>query len=139
MGCGASKNDVIKSASSGTDGPHDKKDHKNSKDSLNSSVLSEGSTIPASEMYQNGNNNGSGSGGGGGGPLNSKGLKTLPPLKPVRTSKVGFMDGSGERDGGFSGKVDRPGETSFSTLAPEGFILDYMIRYCLSFTRAHRL
>jgi len=108
MGCGASKNDVIKSASSGGDGPQEKNnlgDHKNSKDSLNSSVVSEGSTIPASEMYQNGNNNGSG--GGGGGPLsNRQGVKTtLPPLKPVRSTKVGFMDdngGSGERPGKIS-------------------------------------
>lgn len=135
MGCGASKNDVIKSASGSENEPKVKggapgaangaangnirssidsiADQSNfsSRDSLNSSLISEGSTITASEKFGNGSattpthnnpttNNGNNNDirGGDGGLIDSsnssRNLPELPPLKPPRTSRVGFLDQS---------------------------------------------
>lgn len=65
MGCGASKNDVIKSASSDI--------LPKKKDGSNDSAISEASTIPAhdGDMYQQ----------------NGKPPKVLPPLKPLRNPR----------------------------------------------------
>jgi len=82
MGCGASKNDVIKTViskdSKNGDSKMNGKGHTKSQESVNS----ESSTIPASDMYQNGNvgnNNEQAKASNGG----------LPPLKPPRTMKHG--------------------------------------------------
>lgn len=128
MGCGASKNDVIKSATSSGNEPTVKEagdangdtgkagangnsrtssisiasdKNSSSQDSLNSSLKSEGSTIPASEKFgngsatgNNGNNNDIRTGGliGSASSNSNRNLPELPPLKPARTSRVGFLE-----------------------------------------------
>lgn len=138
MGCGASKNDVIKSASGSGNEPKPREsggastgDEANgdaktangnnsscsssiadlrkistsSQDSLNCSLVSEGSTIPASEKFGNGSATGGGTSNGNNNDIrsgtlidnsgssgNSRKIPELPPLKPSRTSRVGFLD-----------------------------------------------
>ncbi|CAL8103346.1 unnamed protein product [Orchesella dallaii] len=102
MGCGASKNDVIKSASSGNE-PKVKGGAANGDTKVN------GSTIPASEKFgngsagtagnNNGNNNDISGGVSVGGSSSNRNLPELPPLKPPRTSKVGFLDQTETMDG----------------------------------------
>lgn len=75
MGCGASKDDVIKSASSSDILPNPKKG------GSNNSAISEASTIPAhddGDTYQNG-----------------RGPKVLPPLKPLRNPREKPPGGKG--------------------------------------------
>lgn len=138
MGCGASKNDVIKSAAGSENEPKVKggaatgeangaangnkrscidslEDQSNfsSRDSLNSSLISEGSTITASEKFGNGSttapnaafnptvNNGNNNDirvddGLIDSSNSSRNLPELPPLKPPRTSRVGFIDQNNE-------------------------------------------
>ena len=104
MGCGSSRGDVIKSVSSEEASKKEKNKSKgksnangnavdtggggersteDGKESLNSN-FSDASTIPASEKYQNGTENSKSS------PMNP--LGKLPPLKPPRSGKIGFID-----------------------------------------------
>ena len=102
MGCGSSRGDVIKSVSSedaaakkeknrskgksnanGVDTGGGEKSTEDGKESLNSN-FSDASTIPASEKYQNGTENSHSS--------RTTPLGKLPPLKPPRSGKIGFLD-----------------------------------------------
>ena len=108
MGCGASQNDVIKSVvpKNSSDQPIKKRPSVNMNgsssksgngngsnvDSMNSSLLSESSTIPAGDFYQDQDNPGRDS------SSTNDFLKPLPrglpPLKPPRGTKngAGFTD-----------------------------------------------
>lgn len=109
MGCGASRNDVIKSSKSSSDpestenpklAPVLNNSSEYNSESLNStsSVRSESSTIPANDFYQN-NLKGEGE--------NLKSLdQSVQPLKPPRATIPGSIENKG------MDKPSRPGKDS---------------------------